>query len=182
MTTAVSSYYGLLAIFLHRTCFIMPMCDWTKLSITAQCTFLDFHGSKIHALLTTTRNFFQICWHESDFPCFRTAVKSVRLSRIARFLNSSNNNWKSIPNYYLAKHGVLSFLLNSNYDIECWDNRLPLFFYRERLQYFHDLPANYEAPLKRSFILWNNKDILNDMKTVSWKTWYDKNILLFRTY
>ena len=29
-------------------------------------------------------------------------------------------------------------------------------------------------------ILWNNKDILNDMKTVFWKTWYDKKYLFIK--
>ena len=44
-----------------------------------------------------------------SFPCFRTAVKALRLSWIGRILSDSNDNWKAIPNHYLEKYGGLSF-------------------------------------------------------------------------
>ena len=100
-----------------------------------------------------------------SFPCFRTAVKALRLSWIGRILSDSNDNWKAIPNHYLEKHGGLSFLLKCNYDINYLDNRLPS-FYLELLRFFHELRSQYESPLKRDFILWNNKEILIDKKPV----------------
>ena len=114
-----------------------------------------------------------------SFPCFRTAVKALRLSWIGRILSDSNDNWKAIPNHYLEKHGGLSFLLKCNYDIKYLDNRLPS-FYRELLRFFHELRSQYESPLKRDFILWNNKEILIDKKPVFWKPWYDKKIFFIK--
>ena len=114
-----------------------------------------------------------------SFPCFRTAVKALRLSWIGRILSDSNDNWKAIPNHYLEKHGGLSFLLKCNYDIKYLDNRLPS-FYRELLRFFHELRSQYESPLKRGFILWNNKEILIDKKPVFWKPWYYKKIFFIK--
>ena len=37
--------------------------------------------------------------------------------------------------------------------------------------------AHYEDPLKREFILWNNRDINIENKSVFWKGWRDKNVL-----
>ena len=53
---------------------------------------------------------------------------------------------------------------------------IPL-FYRELLEYFQELRSNCEDPLQREFILWNNKDINVENKSVFWKSWRDKNVL-----
>ena len=45
------------------------------------------------------------------------------------------------------------------------DNRLPS-FYQELLRFFHELRSQYESPLKRDFILWNNEEFLTDKKPV----------------
>ena len=82
-----------------------------------------------------------------SFPCFRTAVKALRLSWIGRILSDSNDNWKAIPNHYLEKHGGLSFLLKCNYDIKYLDNRLPS-FYRELLRFFMNYVVSMSPLLK----------------------------------
>ena len=46
--------------------------------------------------------------------------------------------------------------------------------------FFHELRSQYESPLKRDFILWNNKEILIDKKPVFWKPWYDKNVFFIK--
>ena len=51
------------------------------------------------------------------FPCFRTAIKALRLSWIGRLLNNSKDTWQGIPNHYFDKHGGLLFLLNCNYSV-----------------------------------------------------------------
>ena len=86
------------------------------------------------------------------FPCFRTAIKALRLSWIGRLLNNTHDTWTAIPNYHFEKHGGLLFLLNCNYSVKTLDSRIPL-FYRELLEYFQDLRSSYEDPLKREFIL-----------------------------
>ena len=45
------------------------------------------------------------------------------------------------------------------------------------IDYFQQLRSNYENPLKREFILWNNTDINIENKSVFWKAWRDKNVL-----
>ena len=111
-----------------------------------------------------------------SFPCFRTVIKALRLSWISRLLNNTHDTWTAIPNYYFDKHGGLLFLLNCNYNVGKLDRKIPL-FYRELLDYFQQLRSNYEDPLKREFILWNNRDINIENKSVFWKAWRDKNVL-----
>ena len=111
-----------------------------------------------------------------SFPCFRTAIKALRLSWISRLLNNTRDTWTAIPNYYFDKHGGLLFLLNCNYSVGKLDQKIPL-FYRELLDYFQQLRTNYEDPLNREFILWNNRDINIENKSVFWKAWWDKNVL-----
>ena len=51
------------------------------------------------------------------------------------------------------------FLLSCNCSTDELDKKIPL-FYRELLEYFQELRrSNYEDPLKREFILWNNRDV-----------------------
>ena len=51
-----------------------------------------------------------------NFPNFRTVVKSLRLSWLGRFLNSTNESWQAIPNDSFKRNGGLPFLLKCNYD------------------------------------------------------------------
>jgi len=53
---------------------------------------------------------------------------------------------------------------------------MPL-FYLELLDHFQELRSNYEDALKREFILWNNRDITIENKSVFWKAWRDRNVL-----
>ena len=111
-----------------------------------------------------------------SFPCFRTLIKALRLSWISRLLNNTHDTWTAIPNYYSNKHGGLLFLLNCNYSVEKLDRKIPLFYW-EHLDHFQELRSSYEDTLKREFILWNNKDITIENKSVFWKAWRDRNVL-----
>ena len=71
------------------------------------------------------------------------------------------------------------FLLNCNYSVKNLDSRIPL-FYRELLEYFQELRSSYEDPLKREFILWNNKEIIIENKSVFWRAWWDKSVLFIQ--
>ena len=42
-----------------------------------------------------------------NFVNFHTVIKSLRLAWIGRLLNTSDDKWKAIPNYYFRKHGSL---------------------------------------------------------------------------
>lgn len=112
-----------------------------------------------------------------NFINFRTMTTSLRLSWIGRLLDGSDANWKTIPNYYLNRHGGLTFLLNCNYDTKCMDSSFPL-FYKELLEYFQELVNMYDLDQRRKFVLWNNKEIKIEGKTLFWKTWFEKGIYL----
>ena len=107
-------------------------------------------------------------------------VKPLRLSWIRRLLDDTNCNtyWKTITiYYYLDKYGGLAFLLRCNYETKCSDPNLPL-LYRELLQYFHEVTSMYGSNQERKFILWNNKEITIEGKTLFWKKWFEKGIYL----
>ena len=100
-----------------------------------------------------------------NFPNFRMVVKSLRLSWLGRFLNSSNETWQAIPFAYFNKCGGLPFLLKCNYDLKYLDKKLPL-FYSEMLEYFKELRGTYTDEYKSEFILWNNKHITIENKSI----------------
>ena len=102
-------------------------------------------------------------------------VKSLRLSWIGRLLDGTNSNWKGIPAYFFNKYGGLNFLLKCNYDVTLFKANFPL-FYCELLGYFQELSSAYGGDPRRKFILWNNKDISIDQKTLFWKTWFERGI------
>ena len=85
----------------------------------------------------------------------------------------------ALVNYHFEKHGGLLFLLNCDYSVKNLDSRIPL-FYQELLEYFQELHSSYEDPLKRKFILWDNKEINIENKSVFWKAWWDKNVLFIQ--
>ena len=108
-----------------------------------------------------------------NFINFRTMIKSLRLSWIGRLLDGRNANWNVIPNYFFNKHGGLTFLLN--YDVNLFKANFPL-FYRKLLEYFQELSRIYGGDPKGQFVLWKNKDIMIDQKTLFLKTWFKRGI------
>jgi len=85
----------------------------------------------------------------------------MHLSWLGRFLNCTNESWQAIPNDFFNRYGGLSFLLKCNYDSKKLDENLPL-YYREMLNYFKELRAGH----KSEFILWNNKEIAIENKSI----------------
>jgi len=111
---------------------------------------------------------FQLLSHGGlNFPDFRTLVKSLHLSWLGRLLHSSNEieTWQAIPNEYFNQHGGLAFLLECNYDTKKLDKRIPL-FYCEMLNYFMELRCIYQDLYKSKFIIWNNKEITIENKSI----------------
>ena len=111
-----------------------------------------------------------------NFVNFHTVIKSLRLAWIGRLLDTSDDKWKAIPNYYFRKHGSLLFLLKCNYNVKLLKTGLPL-FYRGLLQYFQDLKNTTNILPNGEFILWNNKSITIDNATLFWKPWFDGGIV-----
>ena len=110
-----------------------------------------------------------------NFPNVHTVVKSLRLSWLGRFLNCTNETWQAIPNSYFNKYGGLPFLLKCNYDSKHFDKKLPL-FYSEMLEYDKELRSGYPDVYNSEFILWNNKEITIERKSIFWKYLFEKGI------
>ena len=101
--------------------------------------------------------------------------KALKLAWIPRLLTSGNQNWKTVPDYYLRKFGGLNFLLRCNYDAK-YIKSIPL-FYRSILVYFSELKTLYSFDQAQNIILFNNKEILVDSKTFFIREWFKKGIL-----
>ena len=110
-----------------------------------------------------------------NFPNVHTVVKSLRLSWLGRFLNCTNETWQAIPNSHFNKCGGLPFLLKCNYDSKHFDKKMPL-FYSEMLDYFKEVRSGYPDVYNSEFILWNNKEIRIESKSIFWKCLLKKGI------
>ena len=75
-----------------------------------------------------------------NFPNVLTAVKSLCLSWLGRFLNCTNE--QVIPNSYFNKYGGLLFFLKCNYNSKHFDKKIPL-LYSKMLDYFKELRSGY---------------------------------------
>ena len=102
-------------------------------------------------------------------------IKALKLAWIPRLLTSGNQNWKTVPDYYLRKFGGLNFLLRCNYDAK-YIKSIPL-FYRNILVYFSELKTLCSFDQAQNIILFNNKEILVDSKTFFIREWFKKGIL-----
>ena len=96
-------------------------------------------------------------------------LKSLRLAWIQRLLKSdgkAEDTWSVVPKFYFNKYGGLDFLLRSNYDRKFLkDSDIPS-FYKDILFSFLDLKSLYNSKDEREMILFNNKEILIDGRTV----------------
>ena len=110
-----------------------------------------------------------------NFPNVHTVVKSLHLSWLGRFLNCTNETWQAIPNSYFNKYGGLPFLLKCNYISKHFDKKMPL-FYSEMLDYFKEVRSGYPDVYNSEFVLWNNKEITIESKSIFWKCLFEKGI------
>ena len=62
-----------------------------------------------------------------------------------------------------------------SYDSKHFDKKLPL-FYTEMLEYFKELRSGYPDVYNSEFILWNNKEITIESKSIFWKYLFEKGI------
>ena len=88
--------------------------------------------------------------------------KALKLAWIPRLLTPGNQNWKTVPDYFLRKFRGLSFLRRCNYDAK-YIKSIPL-FYRNILVYFSELKTLYSFDQAQNIIPFNNKEILVDSK------------------
>ena len=67
--------------------------------------------------------------------------------------------------------GGIEFLVRCNYDTNCL-NWIPR-FYKQILNYYKEITKRYEG----ESIIWNNRYILIEGKSIFWKDWFDNGIV-----
>lgn len=102
-------------------------------------------------------------------------LKALRLAWIPRILNAGDKNWCSVPNHYFRKQGGLNFLLKCNYDTKFFP-KLPT-FYKSILKFFQELKVLYGYDQASDLVLYNNKEIQVDQKTVYLNNWIKKGVV-----
>ena len=111
-----------------------------------------------------------------NFPNFRTTVKALRLSWISRLLNDSNAAWNAIPNSFFNRYGGLPFLLKCNYNSKHLDKSISSFYLELLDYYFKELHLYFQDEYNSDLILWNNRDITIEGKSLYWKHWVASGI------
>ena len=105
-----------------------------------------------------------------------TYFKSSRLAWLGRIFAEGSSPWKAFINYLLKDFGG-AFLFSCNYDVK--DCEIISTFYRERLQWWADLRITSSTKPSIFYnIIWNNKDIRIDNKTIYYPNYIKAGILL----
>ena len=101
--------------------------------------------------------------------------KALRLAWIPRLLTAGDQNWCVVPRHLFSKMGGLNFLLKCNYDTKYFTH-LPT-FYKEILEFFKELKILYGYDYANDLIIFNNKEILVDRKTVYHRDWMENGVI-----
>ena len=105
---------------------------------------------------------------------YDSMIKALRLSWLKRIVDPEYSNlWKVYLNYLLRNEGGL-FLIQCNYDIN--QVTLPTTFYRELLEWWSKVREIEDPDNIYNYILWNNKEIKIEGKSVFYKHYFDNNI------
>ena len=114
-------------------------------------------------------------------PSIDVLAKSLKFAWISRLLTDEptcSESWKTIPNYFFEKYGGLNFLLRCNYDKNFLEQiDLPQ-FYKLILPYFLEIKESFLNQSGQELILFNNKDILINGRTILYRNWFDRGIYL----
>ncbi|XDV23416.1 hypothetical protein PO909_027995 [Leuciscus waleckii] len=106
---------------------------------------------------------------------FSLLSNSFKIRWIKSFLKNPTSIWNCIPNFLLKPVGGLDFLIHCNYNI----SKLPLKlanFHKQMLSCWSLMYNHKFSP--HTYFIWNNKDITYKNKTLFYRSWFDKNILL----
>ena len=105
-----------------------------------------------------------------------TQIKALRLSWIPRILDSAKKGpWKSYFNHYLKPYGG-TFLLKCNYEFKDLTTLLNG-FYSDLLLCWEEFRNTFSDINYAQRIIWNNKDIRIDNRSVFYKLYYENGIV-----
>ena len=100
--------------------------------------------------------------------------KSLRMPWLQRILQGKG--WNDIIQEYFRPMGGLAFLLKCNYDTKLL-NWIPK-FYREMLDYNKLIMNDYAGEC----IIWNNKRIMIEEKSIFWRDWFEKGVIYIHDF
>ena len=105
---------------------------------------------------------------------FETMVKSLRLAWLKRIFCENDGAWKSYIRQILKQSGGF-FLFRCNYDVK--DIPIRSQFYTELLQWWSEFRIEFDAEKEWQNIIWNNKDIRINNKSVFYKNFFESGII-----
>ena len=115
-------------------------------------------------------------------PHLESIIKAQRIMCCKKFANSQQSSWKIILLHYLRRIGG-RLLLSCNFNVKNLPVTLPK-FYAECLQTFSERSVsvreqvlNLSNSSRSSTVIWNNRHILIDGKSVFYQSLFDKGIV-----
>ena len=105
---------------------------------------------------------------------FETMVKSLRLTWLKKIFGENDGAWKSYIRHILKQSGGF-FLFRCNYDVK--DIPIRSQFYSELLQWWSEFRIEFDAEKDWQNIIWNNKDIRINNKSVFYKNFFESGII-----
>ena len=105
---------------------------------------------------------------------FETMVKSLRLTCLRKNFGENDGAWKSYIRHILNQSGAF-FLFRCNYDVK--DISICSQFYTELLQWWSEFRFEFAAEKDWQNIIWNNKDIRINNKSVFYKNFFESGII-----
>ena len=112
-----------------------------------------------------------------DLPEFEIISKSLQTAWVKRMKNGVEDQWMSIPLFYLKNVGG-PFIFDCDYDVKFLGrNNIPT-FYTDVLSVWAEVreQTSDNEICVRNIILWNNNHILIEGKSVYWKEWHDAGV------
>ena len=110
---------------------------------------------------------------------FEIMERALKIAWIKRIIEGGDVSWKIILNYAVRQFGGVDFLINCDYDVKTLN--------LEQLPEFHCTVLCYRQEFKCSTdsnkipvhdqIIWNNRNIRLDGKTIYINEWYNKGII-----
>ena len=110
---------------------------------------------------------------------FETQVKALLLNWVKRLYNQPNANWKAIFQAFLPSIKLEDLLL-SRCCIDLEQKQIPV-FYKQLLMVWKQFRAYFQPQNTREVrkeVIWYNEYITRDRKSIFYKKWYDKGIVV----
>ena len=104
----------------------------------------------------------------------KSKYKALKMPWIHRIIQGKG--WNDIILEYFEPMGGIEFLLRCNYDTDYLE-WIPK-FYKEMLDYFKSIRYVYDG----ENIIWNNKYITVDRKSIFWKDWFEKGVIFIQDF